>query len=183
MAKVEIITYGNPILRKKCKSVGKITPVVRSLITNLTEAMQEADGLGLAAPQIGVLQRVVVVSMEGEPTVLLNPRIVRKEGEQVGLEGCLSFPKLYGDVRRPEKVTVKAMNKSGHPITITGQGLLARALVHEVSHLRGDLFVDHVEPDTLHWATGETDENGNLKREYTTLDQALSVLEGKALFA
>jgi len=181
VAKVEIITYGNPILRKKCKSVGKITPPVRSLIANLTEAMREANGLGLAAPQIGVLQRVVVVGTEEEPIILINPRIVGKQGEQVGLEGCLSFPKLYGDVRRPEKITVKARNKSGHPMTITGEGLLARALVHEIAHLRGDLFVNHVEAGTLHWATGETDENGELKREYTTLEQALAVLEGKVL--
>jgi peptide deformylase len=179
VANARILEYGHPVLRKKAKAVGTITPEVRDLIARMIDSLAEADGLGLAAPQIGVGQRVVIVDLGEGPVVLINPKITSREGEQCGLEGCLSLPRLYADVRRPEKVTVKARDRAGDPITLTGEGLMARAFCHEIDHLDGVLFIDRLEPETLHWATGDTDPEGDLEREYTTLEQALAVFEAR----
>ena len=133
----------NEALRKVSRPVGEITPRIRTLLEDMYETMNNALGVGLAAPQVGVLRRVVVIQIpEGEKLFLINPEIVSTEGEQCGTEGCLSVPGDVGIVRRPMNVTVRAKNEQGEEITVTGEGLLARALCHEIDHLDGIVYTD-----------------------------------------
>lgn len=142
--------YGeDDVLRKKSKPVEKIDKRILELLDDMAETMKHADGVGLAAPQVGILRRVVVIDVGDGLIELINPEIVETSGQQRGAEGCLSIPGVRGEVIRPEKVRVKALNRKGEPIEITGTGLLARALCHEIDHLDGILFIDKVVPGTL----------------------------------
>jgi len=146
----------DPVLRQKSSEVSKITRKTQILIDDLFRIMRKANGIGLAAPQIGVLQRVIVVAPEGmKPTALINPRVIRVEGSAVGEEGCLSIPGLYGDVVRPSDVTVEAMDRKGRRITFELKALKARVVQHEIDHLDGILFIDKVDAATLHWTNPE----------------------------
>ena len=146
MAKLKIRKIGDDVLRKACRPVEEITPRVLTLLDDMVETMRAADGVGLAAPQVGVLRRIVVIEVEeGNVLELINPRIVATAGEQVGLEGCLSVPDRRGIVKRPKHVTVRAINRDGDEVEISGSDLLARAFCHELDHLDGTLYVDRAE--------------------------------------
>lgn len=142
-----IVKEPDEVLHKKAKEVTKITPNVQKLLTDMAETMYDADGVGLAAPQVGILKRVIVVDVGDDNGLieLINPEIVSSSGEQLGSEGCLSIPALNGEVRRAMEVTVKGLERDGKEITITGTELLARALQHEIDHLNGVLFTDIAE--------------------------------------
>ena len=146
MAVRKIRTIGDEILRKECKPVKAMTPLVRELIEDMFETMYEANGVGLAAPQVGVMKQIVVIDVEdGNQYLLINPEIVEAEGSQTGYEGCLSVPGKTGIVTRPQKVTVRALDENMQEITVTGEDLLARAICHECAHRHGELYVDLVE--------------------------------------
>ncbi len=148
MAIRNIRVMGDEILTKKCKPVKEMTEKNRELIQDLFDTMYEADGVGLAAPQVGILKRIAVIDVtedRSEPFVLINPEIIHTEGEQKGSEGCLSVPGKVGIVTRPNLVRVKALDGDMKPIEIEGKELLARALVHEIEHLDGQLYVDKIE--------------------------------------
>ena len=142
MAIRRIITIGNEKLRKTSKPVTKFNARLQTLLDDMVDTMRENNGAGLAAPQVGVLKRCCVVEVEDKLYQLVNPEIVASDGEQAGSEGCLSVPERLGFVKRPMKVTVKAQNAKGEPIKVTGEGLCARALCHEIDHLNGVLYVD-----------------------------------------
>ena len=143
MAIRNIRVDGDDILRKVCKPVKEMTPRIRELIDDMFDTMYDANGVGLAAPQVGVLKRIVVIDvMEGNPLVLINPEIVESDGEQIGEEGCLSLPGLSGEVARPEHVVCKALDRDMKPITVEGTELLARCICHELDHLDGILYKD-----------------------------------------
>ena len=154
MAKLMIVKEGDDTLRKVCRPVTEITPKIERLLDDMIETMRKAEGVGLAAPQVGILRRVAVVETEpGTVYELINPEIVAVEGTQTGTEGCLSSPGEYGIVTRPMTVTVKAMNRKGEIVTYTGSELLGRAFCHEIDHLDGVLFKDKasrmLSPDEL----------------------------------
>ncbi len=143
MAKLNIVKYGDEILRKVCRPVETITPRILTLLDDMAETMREADGCGLAAPQVGVLRRIAVVEVEpGELIELINPKIIAYAGEQEESEGCLSLPGKWGVTKRPRHVTVRALDRNGKSFDISGSDLLARALCHELDHLDGKLFID-----------------------------------------
>ena len=143
MAKLKIVKLGDDVLRKTCRPVDKITPRILTLLDDMAETMRAADGVGLAAPQVGVLRRIVVIEVEeGQLIELINPKIIAYSGTQSGSEGCLSVPGKFGNVTRPMHVTVRAMNRHGEIFDITGSELLARALCHELDHLDGKLYID-----------------------------------------
>jgi len=145
MAILEIKEYGEPILREKALSVEEVTPEILNLIKDMAETMYTASGVGLAASQVGVLKRIILVDGEEDGLiVLINPMIIKSEGEVVAEEGCLSVPDIYSQVKRSSKVTVKALNENGDPIEITKEDLIARALQHEIDHLDGILFLDRI---------------------------------------
>ncbi|MDF2723560.1 MAG: peptide deformylase [Paenibacillus sp.] len=139
-----IVKNPDPVLREIAKPVPKITPNIIKLLDDMADTMYDAEGVGLAAPQIGILKRVIVVDVGDDHGLieLINPEIVSKSGEQLGQEGCLSIPGLRGDVNRAMTVTIKGLNRDGEEIAITGSELLARAFQHEVDHLNGVLFTD-----------------------------------------
>ncbi len=138
----KIVKLGDDALRKTCKKMEKFDLRLWLLLRDMKETMYEADGVGLAAPQVGILRRVVVIDVGDGLIELVNPEIISAEGEQAGSEGCLSLPGRSGFVRRPAKVTVRAQNRNGKHFEITGEGLLARALCHEIDHLDGKLYID-----------------------------------------
>ena len=146
MALRQIRVDGDEILRKKCKEVKEMTERTRILIDDMFETMYEANGVGLAAPQVGILKRLVVIDVDYEtPLVLINPVIIEREGEQTGDEGCLSLPGLAATVTRPERVVCRCLNEDMEEIEIEGEGLLARAICHELDHLEGILYKDVAE--------------------------------------
>lgn len=134
----------DPILRKISKNVDKIDKRIEVLLEDMVETMYHADGIGLAAPQIGILKRVIVIDIGEGIVELINPEIIEARGEQCDIEGCLSLPGQSGDVIRPQKVKVKGLNRKGQEIIIEGSGLMARALCHEIDHLNGILFTDKI---------------------------------------
>ena len=143
MAKLKIVKIGDPVLRSVCRPVEKITPRTIQLIDDMIETMRAADGVGLAAPQVGVLRRIVVIETPDEGLIeLINPKIIAYAGEQRSEEGCLSIPGKYGLTIRPMYVTVRALNRKGETIEINGSGLLAKAFCHEIDHLDGKLYID-----------------------------------------
>ncbi len=147
-----IVKIPAEVLRQVAPEVSKITKKTLLLIDEMMRIMRKANGVGLAAPQVGVLQRVIVVHPEGmRPTAMINPKIVKVEGEQVGQEGCLSIPGLYGDVKRAMLVEVEAQDRRGRVFTYELQGMPARIAQHEIDHLDGVLFIDKVIAETLHW--------------------------------
>ncbi len=145
MAIRTIRKLGDDILRKKCRPVENIDARTITLIDDMIDTMRSADGAGLAAPQVGVLKRVAVIEVEGKLYELINPQIISQSGTRKDVEGCLSFPGKYGTVTRPKQVTVKALDRNGNEITITGEGMLCKALCHEIDHLDGIMYVDKVE--------------------------------------
>lgn len=143
MAKLKILKLGDETLRKVCRPVEKITPRITTLLDDMAQTMRAANGVGLAAPQVGVLRRIVVIEVEeGELIELINPKIIAYSGEQEGEEGCLSIPGKWGITKRPECVTVKALDRYGKEFEINGKGLLAKAFCHEIDHLDGKLYID-----------------------------------------
>ena len=160
MAIRNIREQGDSVLNKTCKEITAMTPRLRDLIEDMLDTMYEANGVGLAAPQVGILKRVVVIDVTGEdPYVLINPRIVESSGEQTGQEGCLSVPGKQGQVTRPNYVKAVALDVNMNPIEIEGTELLARAICHELDHLDGHLYVEKVEGDLMD-VTYDYDEEG-----------------------
>ena len=161
MALRKIREIGDPVLNKVCREVTEVNDHTRELIEDMLDTMYEANGVGLAAPQIGVLKRIVVidVSPEGnEPHILINPRIVETSGEQTGNEGCLSVPGKAGNVTRPMDVKCIAYNENMEQIELEGHELLARAICHELDHLDGHLYVEKVEGELMEVKRDEDDE-------------------------
>ncbi len=142
MAIREIVTLGDDVLTKRCRTVEKFDDRLAMLIDDMIDTLHESNGVGLAAPQVGILRRVVVIEIDPEQGVieLVNPEIIEASGKQVGIEGCLSLPGKWGINARPLKVTVKAQDRNGKEFTITGDNLLARAFCHELDHLDGVLY-------------------------------------------
>ena len=151
MAILPIRVLPDPILRQKSKRVKVIDGSIQKLVENMIETMHLASGVGLAAPQVGVLQRVIVIEVPGdENIVLINPQMVRRKGERLVIEGCLSIPGYVGEIKRAESVTVKGCDRNGKEIRVKGEELLAQVLEHEMDHLNGVLYVDHVDsPEKL----------------------------------
>ena len=146
-------TTGVTILRQKSKPVLTINEDVVELVEQMEKIMRAANGVGLAAPQLGILQRIFVYDAGDGFQAIINPKILGRKGEQVGIEGCLSIPGLQGDVARAEEVVVKGTDQYGKPVRIRGDGLTARVIQHENDHLDGILFIDHADPASLHWVT------------------------------
>ena len=144
MAIRNILKVGDPILTKKCRTVEKIDDRILTLLDDMADTLYESGGVGLAAPQVGVLRRVVVIDTGDSLLELINPEIISSEGEQTDAEGCLSYPGKYGYVTRPNKVTLCAMDRNGDIKEYTGEGLLARAFCHETDHLEGKMFMELV---------------------------------------
>lgn len=150
MAIRKVRTIGDEILRKHCKPVKEVTPRIEDLVEDMFETMYETNGVGLAAPQVGVLKQIVVIDVEdGNQYVLINPEIIKTEGSQTGSEGCLSVPGKSGVVTRPNYVKVRAYDLDMNQFELEGEALLARAICHECDHLNGDLFVDKVEGELV----------------------------------
>lgn len=145
MALREIRIQGDPVLEKVCRPVKEMTPRLRELADDMLETMYNANGVGLAAPQVGVLRRIVVIDVGEGPYVLVNPEIVESDGEQTGQEGCLSVPDVYGIVTRPMHVKARAFDKDMKPYEIEAEGLFARAICHELDHLDGRMYTEKVE--------------------------------------
>lgn len=144
MAIRNIRKLGDDVLRKKCRTVENIDDKTIQLLEDMAETMYAADGVGIAAPQVGILRRLVCIDVGDGLIELINPEIVSLEGSEKNVEGCLSVPGRYGYVVRPQKVTVNAMNRFGEKITIKAEGMLKNALCHEIDHLDGIVFVDKV---------------------------------------
>ena len=143
MAKLKILKKGDPILRRVCRPVTEITPRILTLLDDMTETLHDANGAGLAASRVGILRRIVVIETPESGLIeLINPEIIKASGEQRAAEGCLSIPGEWGITRRPATVTVRALNRKGETVEITGTDLLARAFCHETDHLDGKLFTD-----------------------------------------
>jgi peptide deformylase len=152
-----IVKVPNPVLRQKAPEIQRVSKKTQLLIDDMLRIMRKANGIGLAAPQIGILQRLVVVAPEGmKPTALINPRVTKSEGEVVLEEGCLSIPGLYGNVSRPAAIEVEALDRKGRKLTLRLQGMKSRVVQHEIDHLDGILFIDKVDATTLHWTNPET---------------------------
>ena len=163
MAVRQIRVIGDEILTKKCKPVKEMTKRTKDLIEDMFETMYQADGVGLAAPQVGILKRVVVIDVgDGNQYVLINPEIIEQSGEQTGYEGCLSVPGKTGIVTRPNYVKVRALDAEMNPFELEGEELLARAICHECAHLDGQLYVELVEGELMDVEPAEesTEESG-----------------------
>jgi len=157
MAVLPIVTNSDPVLRRKAKRVSHVDESLNRLIDNMIETMYETSGCGLAAPQVGVSLRIAVIGMpEEEAIVLVNPEVIKTSGERVVIEGCLSVPGYRGEIKRAEQVTVKAFDRKGKAFRIKADELLAEALEHEIDHLNGILYINHLEsPDKLERITSE----------------------------
>ena len=158
MATRKIRELGDEVLAKQCKEVTKMTLRTKVLIQDMLDTMYEALGVGLAAPQVGVLKRIIVIDVGEGPIVLINPEILETSGEQTGEEGCLSVPGKSGQVTRPDYVKVKALNEDMEEVELEGTGLLARAFCHEIDHLDGKMYVDLVEGELHDVTYDEEDE-------------------------
>jgi peptide deformylase len=178
MAKRDIVFCGDPILRRKAKPIKEITPEVVELLADMAETMIEAPGVGLAAPQVGESVRAITVLEcgDGEDRVhaLINPRIVKRQGEEEGPEGCLSLPTLQGMVTRAAKVKAEGLDVEGNRVQIEAEGLLARALQHEIDHLNGVLFIDTVDLDTLGWLVPDQEDEDGYALVPTTREEAVA---------
>lgn len=158
MAIRQVREIGDEVLTKQCKEVKMMTIRTRILINDMLDTMYEMSGVGLAAPQVGVLKKIVVIDVGEGPIVLINPEIVEQSGEQTGEEGCLSVPGKWGTVTRPNRVTVRALDENMSPFEMEGEGLLARAFCHEIDHLSGVLYVEKAQ-DGLHDVGESEDED------------------------
>lgn len=152
---VEYVGAGAEFLRKTSKPVLDFSEDLQDLVEAMTKIMNDAHGIGLAAPQVGIHKRIFIYDVGDGVQALINPKIVQTKGEQIGEEGCLSIPGLRGDVPRSHEVVVKAMDQFGKPIRIRGSALTARVIQHELDHLDGVLFIDKVDATTLHYLTPE----------------------------
>ena len=160
MAIRNIREIGDPVLNKSCKVVKEVTDRTRELIEDMFDTMYEAQGVGLAAPQVGILKRIVTIDVTGEdPILLVNPTILETSGEQTGNEGCLSVPGRTGVVTRPNYVKVRAYDRNLAPFELEGTELLARAICHEVEHLDGHLYVEKVEGELMNVSDLEDEED------------------------
>ena len=157
MALRQIRTIGDDILNKKCKDVKEMTPRIRELISDMFDTLYDSNGVGLAAPQVGILKNIVVIDCGDDPHVLINPKIVETSGEQTGSEGCLSVPGKFGMVTRPNYAKVVFLDENMQTSELEGTELLARCICHEVDHLEGHLYVEKVE--------GELHDNDELEEE------------------
>ncbi len=148
MAIRNIVKYGDEVLEKKCRKIEKFDERLAMLADDMFDTLYESGGVGLAAPQVGVLRRIAVIDTgdekDGGPFELINPEIISEEGEQTGAEGCLSYPGKFGTVTRPNKVRVRAQDRNGEWHEYSGEGLLARAFCHEIEHLDGKMFMSRV---------------------------------------
>lgn len=182
MALRKIRLDGDRVLTKVCREVKEVTPKIRTLVEDMFETMYDAMGVGLAAPQVGILKRIVVIDVDGEnPITLINPVITEQDGEQIGDEGCLSLPGKHGVVKRPEHVKVKAFDLDMKEFEIEGEGLLARAFCHEIEHLDGIMYTVHVEGPLID-NTYEEPEDGDEEEtepEVNTESEAKSEPEAK----
>lgn len=166
MALRTIREYGDDVLERRCKEVKEVTPRIRELVEDMLETMYDANGVGLAAPQVGILKRIVVIDVSPEaddPIVMINPEILETSGEQTGYEGCLSIPGKSGVVTRPNYVKAKAFDLDMNEYVIEGEELLARAICHELDHLDGHMYVEKVE--------GELVDNEELMQEQESEDE------------
>lgn len=145
MAIRQIRVAGDPILNKVCKEVKQVTPMIETLIDDMLDTMYEANGAGLAAPQVGVLKRIAVVDVGDGPVIMVNPQIMEKDGEQIGDEACLSVPGKAGQVTRPNHVVIHAYDKQMNEYEMEAEELLARAFCHEIEHLDGHMYIERVE--------------------------------------
>ena len=159
MAIRQIREYGDEILRKKSREVDVVDDKIRELLDDMLETMHKYNGVGLAAPQVGILKRVVVIDLydDNGPLKLVNPKIVKQKGKQEVEEGCLSFPNQYAKMIRPEEIVAEALNEKGKKIKIKAKGLLAQAICHEIDHLDGVLFIDNMLPGTLEYVEPKED--------------------------
>ncbi|SRR5690554_4026438 len=144
MALRRIRLEGDPILRKKSRPIDEINDRIQVLLDDMVETMRDAEGVGLAAPQVGVLRRAVVIDVGEGPIKIINPEIIDEEGTKIDIEGCLSVPNKAGKVERPERVKIKYLNEDGEEVILEGEGLLAKAICHEIDHLDGILYTDKV---------------------------------------
>ena len=166
MALRTIREYGDEVLERRCKEVKEVTPRISELVEDMLETMYDANGVGLAAPQVGILKRIVVIDVSPEaddPIVMINPEILETSGEQTGYEGCLSIPGKSGVVTRPNYVKAKAFDLDMNEFVIEGEELLARAICHELDHLDGHMYVEKVE--------GELVDNEELMQEQESEDE------------
>ncbi len=173
---VRRIAYcGDPVLHRPASRVRRIDDDLRTLLDDMTETMLEANGLGLAAAQVGVPLSVVIVRADADSDTvieLINPRMIEIEGEEDGAEGCLSLPTLRGSVLRPARAVVEAIDREGDEIAIEGEGMMARCLAHELDHLVGRVFIDVVEPESLCWLRPDEHEDTGYRTEPTTIEEA-----------
>lgn len=149
---------GDEILKKVSKNVEVIDEKIQTLIDDMLETMHKFNGVGLAAVQVGILKRIVVIHIDyenEEPLILINPEIIKQKGAQTVEEGCLSFPNKFAKIVRPEEVTIEALDRNGEKIKLTGKGLLAQAISHEIDHLNGEVFIDKILPGTLEYSSPE----------------------------
>lgn len=147
MALRTIRIQGDPVLNKVCREVTEVTPKIKTLIDDMLETMYDASGVGLAAPQVGILKRIVTIDVGDGPIVMINPKIITSDGEQTGGEGCLSLPGKAGQVTRPNHVIARAFDEDMNEFEIEGTELLARAICHELDHLEGHMYTELVEGD------------------------------------
>lgn len=150
---------GVEILRQTSKPVLKVTEDIADLVNHMERIMRAANGVGLAAPQLGILQRIFVYDAGDGFHAIINPKILQRKGEQIGVEGCLSIPSLQGDVARANEVVVKGVDQFGKPVRVRGEALTARVIQHEIDHLDGVLFIDRADPASLHWVTADEAED------------------------
>ena len=153
MAIRQIREYGDEILRKKSREVEEVDDKIRELMEDMIETMHKYNGVGLAAPQVGILKRVIVIDLYdgNEPLRLVNPKLLKTKGKQEVEEGCLSLPNQYAKMVRPEEIVAEALNEKGEKVKIKAKGLLAQAICHEIEHLDGILFIDNMLPGTLEY--------------------------------
>ena len=142
MAILNIIKEGDPVLRKKCRPVEEITPRILQLLDDMHDTLEKAQGVGLAAPQVGVMRRIVIVEIEDKKYEMVNPEIIETKGKQEEIEACLSVPEKFGLVKRPQWVKVRATDRNGKVYEVSGNGLMARCFCHELDHLDGTLYID-----------------------------------------
>ena len=182
MALRKIVICGDPVLRKKAAKIREITEETRQLLDDMAETMIEAPGVGLAGPQVGECLRCIVVrdcaDTEQEKVYkIVNPRVQAKEGEQWAYEGCLSLPTLQAEVCRPMRVIVSGLDENGQPIRLQAQGLLARALLHEIDHLDGVLFIDRAEPESIGWMIPDQSEEDGYRLEEASIPEVMAAFD------
>ena len=158
MTEKEIVTYPDPVLRQQAKAVSKLDAGTRKLVEDMIATLRRENGLGLAANQVGSLQKVFIYDDGTGLGILINPKIVSASGEQIGVEGCLSVPGLQGEVKRASFIEIRGNDLNGKLVKVKAEGLLARIFQHELDHLNGTLFIDRADPGSLHYVTEEEQE-------------------------